>query len=154
MAGYSATYGYDAKDERVAWALILEAIASPTIFKLSLVPSAGDVFLGKKDRFSNAVILDMADIESAESKGGVDPSTLDHAMNLFHELGGHALRGLEDTFYGAIPEPGQVERLIMNPIRTKLGLPPRTRYERKDLGRQRFFLEFGGPGRGLVFTDF
>ncbi len=154
MAGYSATYGYDAKDERVAWALILEAIASPTIFKLSLVRSAGDVFLGKKDRFSNAVILDMADIESAESKGGVDPSTLDHAMNLFHELGGHALRGLEDTFYGAIPEPGQVERLIMNPIRTKLGLPPRTRYERKDLGQRRFFLEFGGPVRGLVFTDF
>ncbi len=120
----------------VARALMLEALNSSTTFSLSVV--RGDKIVAYGKATGDAVTIDATDFSMAKYTG-VPRATFDMSMVFFHELAHTSLRGLNDP-----PEfleflPGEVERLVVNPIRHKLGLPARLEY--RAMGRKDGFAE-------------
>jgi RHS repeat-associated protein len=137
----------------IARALVAEMINSSRTFVVNIVRSDRDIIGGKATRETlsdrligreSGITIDAGDLESAEFHN-VPEATFDLSMAFLHEAG-HVVRGLSDPspwlgrFTGDL---GEVEKLILNPIRQKLGLPKRGDYVSRRDG-QRFTVLFEG----------
>ncbi|MGC8917665.1 MAG: RHS repeat-associated core domain-containing protein, partial [Thermoanaerobaculum sp.] len=116
----------------IARALIAEMINSSETFRLDLVRGDKETRGASTPVGGYRITMDVADLESAQFFG-VPRESFDLGMAFLHEAGHTAIRGFIDTEYlrwFTHPEPGQVEALLINPIRNKLNLgPQRTQYE-------------------------
>jgi RHS repeat-associated protein len=137
----------------IARALVAEMINSSRTFVVNIVRNDRDIIGGKATRETlsdhligreSGITIDAGDLGSAEFHN-VPEATFDLSMAFLHEAG-HVVRGLSDPspwlgrFTG---ELGEVEKLISNPIRQKLGLPKRGEYVSKRDG-QRYTVLFEG----------
>lgn len=140
----------------MARALVLQNIYSPVRYQLSLV-RGGEVQAGESDLRRNRVTLDFADINGTVYDR-IPEATFDASMIFFHELA-HVYHQeidipnkkeyldphlIDAKYTGA----GAVENLFINPIRAKLGLPPRTQYD-ADIQEKKAKVYFEG-GHALV----
>ncbi|WP_038050066.1 hypothetical protein, partial [Thermoanaerobaculum aquaticum] len=137
----------------IARALVAEMINSSRTFVVNIVRNDRDIIGGKATRETlsdhligreSGITIDAGDLASAEFHN-VPEATFDLSMAFLHEAG-HVVRGLSDPspwlgrFTGDL---GEVEKLILNPIRQKLGLPKRGDYVSRRDG-QRFTVLFEG----------
>jgi len=140
----------------IARALVAEMINSSRTFVVNIVRNDRDIIGGKATRETlsdrligreSGITIDAGDLGSAEFHN-VPEATFDLSMAFLHEAG-HVLRGLKDpTGFESARDAsarGEVEDLLMNPIRSKLGLPTRIGYEPRQSfqnGQQYFTIWF------------